>query len=144
MFFISNVFFLFQTLKETQELFVSDLNAALLTVFVDSAKQLPSGKIKPDTCVQILCGSFEEQTDTVLRSEDPVWEHGVSFLVRNPETDILTLKVVDPKAHLDLGEMNYNICNLLKKEGLQEIQQPFALKNAGPHTEIVVSLKLKV
>lgn len=65
-------------------------------------------------------------------------------MVRNPETDTLTLKVVDPKAHLDLGEMNYNICNLLKKEGLQEIQQPFALKNAGPHTEIVVSLKLKV
>lgn len=38
-------------------------------------------------------GSKQEQTAAVLRTGDPVWEQGFTFLVHNPQADTLTLKV---------------------------------------------------
>jgi len=38
-------------------------------------------------------GGKTERTATVPRSCDPVWERGFTFLVSNPETGVLHIKV---------------------------------------------------
>jgi len=38
-------------------------------------------------------GGKKERTPTIPRSCDPVWEQGYTFLVSNPETGVLHIKV---------------------------------------------------
>lgn len=48
---------------------------------------------KPDPYVTIKIGSKTVQTAAVMRTNDPVYEVGYTFLVQNPDTDTMTMKV---------------------------------------------------
>ena len=73
------------------------LSSAVLIVFVDSAKALPSVKTtsKPDPYVVVKVGNRSEQTSVRMRDTDPVWEQAFTFLVCNAESDDLYFTVRD-------------------------------------------------
>jgi Ca2+-dependent lipid-binding protein len=48
---------------------------------------------KPDPYLTIKIGSKTVQTAAVMRTNDPVYELGYTFLVQNPDTDTMTIKV---------------------------------------------------
>lgn len=48
---------------------------------------------QPDVYLVASVGGNTRRTGTILRSCDPVWEQGFTFLVSNPETGILHIKV---------------------------------------------------
>jgi Ca2+-dependent lipid-binding protein len=50
---------------------------------------------KPDPYCIVKIGSRTEQTAVVMRTIDPVWEVGYTFLVQNPDTDTMSIKVSD-------------------------------------------------
>ncbi|XP_044743931.1 extended synaptotagmin-2-A isoform X2 [Chrysoperla carnea] len=133
-----------KTIKETQELRITDLSTALLAIYIDSAKNLPQarGKSKPDTYAVLSVGKNTQQTDVVMREDCPVWERGFTFLVPNPETDTLTLKIMDQKTGSCVGEMEYNLSTLLSKENLEIVKQPLTLHSSGPDSKIVIAMKL--
>lgn len=81
-----------------------------------------------------------------MRTSDPVWEEGFTFLVPNPNSDTLYLKVVDQKTSNELGQLDLNLSNLREKENLQYDRQPFTLLKTGAEYEskIVVTLQLRV
>ncbi|KAG5314335.1 ESYT2 protein, partial [Acromyrmex insinuator] len=97
-------------LVETQELRVTSMSTALLTLYIDSAKNLPCirGNKQPDVYLEASVGGKTERTATVQRSCDPVWERGFTFLVSNPETGVLHIKIIDEKTAITIGEMSYN------------------------------------
>lgn len=103
----------------------------------------------------------------MLRSCDPVWEQGFTFLVSNPETGILHIKVIrifkscfiyqifilniyinfqitDEKTNLIVGEMNYNISLLLTQNNLEISQQPYDLQMAEVDSKLILSMSLSV
>jgi Ca2+-dependent lipid-binding protein len=48
---------------------------------------------KPDPYAQLSLGKQQEVTNVQMRTFDPVWEQGFTFLVNNPESDSLFIKV---------------------------------------------------
>ncbi|XP_034947914.1 extended synaptotagmin-3 isoform X2 [Chelonus insularis] len=133
-------------LVETQQLRVTSMSTALLTVFIDSARHLPClrGSKQPDVYLEASVGSKKERTVTMARSCDPVWEHGFSFLVSNPETSSLNIRLIDEKTTTVIGTLVYSLSTLVTKVNLEELQQPYNLQDAGPESKIIMSLSLHI
>ncbi|XP_050444706.1 extended synaptotagmin-2 isoform X2 [Cataglyphis hispanica] len=133
-------------LIETQELRVTSMSTALLTLYIDSAKNLPCvrGNKQPDVYLEARIDGKKERTPTIPRSCDPVWEQGYTFLVSNPETGVLYIKIIDEKTTITVGEMSYNLSLLLEKNNLEITQQPYDLQMAEADSKLVLSLSLNI
>lgn len=153
-------------LAETQMLRVTDMSTALLTVFVDSAKNLPVSfntkllsiinlqpfnlfqharhQSNPDPYLVVSVGKKSEQTSVQMRTDSPVWEQGYTFLVANPENDTLQLKVIDQKTQNEIGKFTYILAHLFEKKNMEVVSQPFQLQKSGPESKIIMSLSLRV
>ncbi|XP_076290205.1 extended synaptotagmin-like protein 2 isoform X2 [Lasioglossum baleicum] len=144
--FSKNVADLKAALIETQELRITSMSTALLVLYVDSARNLPCvrGNKQPDVFLEASVGGDKKRTATQLRSCDPVWEQGFTFLVSNPETSILHMKITDEKTTLVIGEMNYNISLLLKDNNLEITQQPHDLQMAEADSKLILSMSLRI
>lgn len=133
-------------MTETQLLRVTTLATAILSVYIDSASDLPQARVqsKPDPYAVLSVGKVTKQTAAFKRTDLPVWEQGFTFLVGNPENDTLQIRIVDQKTNKDLGHYTYVINTLLTKNGLQVVSQPFQLQKSGPTSKINMSLALKI
>lgn len=133
-------------LEETQMLRVTSMSTALLTVFIDSAKNLPQARqqSQPDPYMTLSVGKKTEQTSIQMRTDAPVWEQGFTFLVGNPDNDTLQLKVVDQKTGNTLGTLMFILSTLMEKKNLELMSQPFQLQKSGPETKIIMSLSLRI
>lgn len=62
-------------LAETQMLRVTDMSTGLLTVFIDSARNLPHARsnANPDSYLTLAVGKKTEQTGVQMRTDSPVW-----------------------------------------------------------------------
>lgn len=133
-------------LVETQELRVTSMSTAVLILYVDSAKSLPCvrGNKQPDVYLEARVGGQVERTSTILRSCDPIWEQGFTFLVSNPETSVLHIKITDEKTGSIVGEMSYKISLLMNKDNLEIAQQPYDLQMADTDSKLVLSMSLNI
>lgn len=133
-------------LVETQELRVTSMSTALLILYIDSAKNLPCvrGNKQPNVYLEARVGGKKERTATILRSCDPVWERGFTFLISNPETGVLYIKIMDEKTALTVGEMNYNLSLLLEENNLEVAQQPYDLEMAEADSKLIMSMSLNI
>lgn len=133
-------------LEETQMLRVTDMSTALLTVFIDSAKNLPHARQQsnPDPYLVLSVGKKTEQTGVQMRTDSPVWEQGFTFLVANPENDTLQLKLMDQKTTNEIGKFTYIIAHLMEKKNMEIINQPFQLQKSGPESKIIMALSLRI
>ena len=141
-----NVADLKAALIETQELRVTSMSTALLVLYIDSAKNLPClrGNKQPDVYLVASVGGNTRRTGTILRSCDPVWEQGFTFLVSNPETGILHIKITDEKTGLIVGELSYNISLLLGQNNFEIAQQPYDLQMAEADSKLILSMSLNI
>lgn len=135
-----------QALTETQLLRVTNMSSAILSVYLDSASDLPQARSqsKPDPYAVLSVGKQSRQTGAIRRTDLPVWEQGFSFLVSNPENDTLQLRIVDQKTDKDLGHFTYALSALLAKPDLQIVSQPFQLQKSSATAKVTLSLALKI
>ncbi|EFA04170.2 extended synaptotagmin-like protein 2a isoform X2 [Tribolium castaneum] len=133
-------------LEETQQLRVTSMSTALLTIFLDSAKNLPQARAstKPDPYAVLKVGNTTKETKVLERTIHPVWEQGFSFLVANPESDTLYLTIIDRKTTNELGQVTYNISKLAKKTKMEVYKEPFSLLKSGPESKVIWSMHLRV
>ncbi|XP_055708386.1 extended synaptotagmin-2 isoform X2 [Phlebotomus papatasi] len=133
-------------LAETQMLRVTSMSTALLTIFIDSAKNLPQARpqSKPDPFLIVNVGKKQEQTSAQMRTDAPVWEQGFTFLVANPENDSVQLKIVDHKTEKELGKFSYALSSLLAKANMDVVSEPFTLQKSGPVSKIIMSMSLRI
>ncbi|XP_037079252.1 extended synaptotagmin-1-like [Pollicipes pollicipes] len=110
----------------------SGLHSAVLTVFVDSAKQLP------------VTAVTRRVTSCKYRTLDPVWEEGFSFLVKNPLTQTMTLEVEDQSSGKSLGMLQLEVKDLLRQPELEVSEHPYKLHESGRHSMVVLSIQLRV
>ncbi|XP_075981989.1 extended synaptotagmin-like protein 2 isoform X3 [Anticarsia gemmatalis] len=135
-----------RALTETLLIKTGDLSSAVLSVYIDSCKKLPNARAqsKPDPYLTVTVGKKTENTAVQMRTDDPVYEIGHSFLVQNPEIDNLEIKVLDSKTGSQLGMLTYGISALLKQKDLTMITQPLMLQKSGPESKIIMSLQLRI
>lgn len=154
-------------LLETQMLRVTSMNTALLTVFIDSANNLPVSRnvhnlishvlislslpfqqarpqSNPDPILYVSVGKKQEQTAVQMRTNEPVWEQGFTFLVGNPENDTLQLRIVDQKTEKEIGRFTYILSGLMEKTKMEIISEPFQLQKSGPESKVTMSLSLRI
>lgn len=86
----------------------------------------------------------EERTAVQMRSDQPVWEQGFTFLVSNPENDTIQFKIIDQKTTQTLGQLTYILSALLQRDTLEIRSQPFQLQNSGPETKLLMSMALRI
>lgn len=142
----SDVSELSRALTETLLIKTGELSSAVLSVYIDCCKKLPNARTqsRPDPYLTVTVGRKTENSAVQMRTDDPVYEIGYSFLVQNPESDNLEIKVLDSKTGGQLGQLTYAISNLLKQKDLSLLTQPLMLQRSGPESKILLSLQLKI
>ncbi|KAG5886715.1 hypothetical protein JTB14_030781 [Gonioctena quinquepunctata] len=133
-------------LYESQQLQLTYMSSALLIVFIDSATNLRQVRVssKPDSYIQLQLGRQFKHTNTIMRTTNPVWEESFIFLVGNPDSDYLNLKIIDSKTETELNEINYNLSTLSSKENLKVEKEMVRLENGRNDCKLILSLHLKV
>ncbi|KAL0895629.1 hypothetical protein ABMA27_011718 [Loxostege sticticalis] len=142
----SDLLDLSHALTETQLVKTGELSSAVVSVYVDSCKNLPNARAqsRPDPYLTVSVGKKTENTAVQMRTDSPVYEIGYSYLVQNPEIDMLDIKVLDQKTGSSLGQLVYPLSGLLREKDLTVIQQPFNLQKSGPESKIILSMQLRI
>ncbi|KAK3874658.1 hypothetical protein Pcinc_020410 [Petrolisthes cinctipes] len=122
------------------------LHSAVLMVWIDSAKKLnPSHKNIPDPFVRLLVGNSQKETTVRQRTNDPVFEEGFTFLVRNPRTQELKIEVIDHKTSVVQGRIEVDLNVLLKERNLEVLNEDYSLSGAsGGLATLKVNLNLRI
>ncbi|XP_071346664.1 extended synaptotagmin-2-like isoform X2 [Trachinotus anak] len=122
------------------------LSSALLVVFLDSARNLPSGKkvtSDPSPFVQFTVGHKSFESKTRFKTNEPVWEEAFTFLIHNPKRQELEVEVKDAKHECSLGTLTLPLTRLLEAEDMT-LNQRFPLKNSGPSCTVKMKMALRV
>ncbi|KAM6920380.1 extended synaptotagmin-2 isoform 2-T2 [Lycodopsis pacificus] len=122
------------------------LSSALLVVFLDSARNLPSGKkvtSDPSPLVQFTVGHKSFESKTRYKTNEPVWEEAFTFLIHNPKTQELQVEVMDVKHECSLGTLTLPLSRLLEAEDMT-LNQRFPLRNSGPNCTLKMKMALRV
>ncbi|RXG73103.1 Extended synaptotagmin-2 [Armadillidium vulgare] len=106
------------------------LHSAVLMVWVDSAKNLNS---IPDPYVRLHVGNTKYDTAVHLRTNDPIFEEGFTFLV------------MDQKTNQRQGKLQIDLNSLLKQKAMETIGEEFSLSGAaGGRATIKLNLTLRI
>ncbi|KAG3291640.1 extended synaptotagmin 1, transcript variant X1 [Ictidomys tridecemlineatus] len=107
----------------------AELAAALLSVYVERAEDLPlrKGTKPPSTYAILTVGETAHKTKTVSQTSAPVWDENASFLIRKPHTESLELQIRGEGTGA-LGSLFLPLSDLLEADGLC-LDRWFALTN---------------
>ncbi|XP_008394956.1 extended synaptotagmin-2 isoform X3 [Poecilia reticulata] len=122
------------------------LSSALLVVFLDSAKNLPSAKknsSEPSPYVHFTVGHKTLESKIRYKTREPLWEDSFSFLVHNPTRQELEVEIKDDKHKCTLGILRVPLSDLLSEEDMT-LAQCFPLKNSGPSSTIKLKMALRI
>ncbi|XP_049605845.1 extended synaptotagmin-2 isoform X6 [Syngnathus scovelli] len=122
------------------------LSSALLVVYLDSAKNLPSAKkssSEPSPYVQLTVGHKTQESKIRYKTKEPLWEDSFSFLVHNPRRQELEVEVKDEKSKCTLGNLSVPLSGLLAEEDMT-LTQCFPLSNSGPSSSIRFKMALRI
>ncbi|XP_070001630.1 extended synaptotagmin-2 isoform X3 [Penaeus vannamei] len=122
------------------------LHSAVLMVWVDSAKKLnPSHKQIPDPFVRLYVGNEKGETAVRQRTNDPVFEEGFTFLVRNPRTQELKLEVIDQKTNQIQGKVELDLNVFLKERKMEVVGEDYSLSGAsGGLSTLKLNITLRI
>uniref|UniRef100_A0A3Q1F5G1 Extended synaptotagmin-like protein 1a n=1 Tax=Acanthochromis polyacanthus TaxID=80966 RepID=A0A3Q1F5G1_9TELE len=121
-------------------------SAAILTVYLDQAYELPmrKGNKDPSPMVQISVQDSTKETKTCYGTNSPVWEDAFTFFIQDPrKQDIDIQQVKDDDRALSLGNLTIPLTRLLGTPELT-MDQWFHLENSGLASRIYVKVVLRV
>ncbi|KAJ8378875.1 hypothetical protein AAFF_G00233770 [Aldrovandia affinis] len=143
------------------------LSAAMLVVYLDSARNLPRNPLEfnhdglkkasvtkalksgkkvssdPSPFVQFTVGHKTFESKTRYKTNEPVWEEAFTFLIHNPHSQELEVEVKDEKHECTLGTLTFPLSRLLEAEEMT-LNQRFPLKNSAPSCTLKIKMALKV
>ncbi|XP_014117818.1 PREDICTED: extended synaptotagmin-1 [Pseudopodoces humilis] len=121
-----------------------ELSAALLSVFLDRAADLPlrKGSKPPAAFASLAVRDVSFKTKTCAPSTEPVWDEGFSFLIKRPHVESLELQVKDEGGQA-LGSLSLPLAELLAREGLA-MDGWVPLAGGGPGAQLLLRAQLGV
>ncbi|XP_067341995.1 extended synaptotagmin-2 isoform X2 [Channa argus] len=156
-----------QSVRADRSLANDGLSSALLLVYLDSAKNLPSNlsdftydglkqvsvfkalksakksSTEPSPYVQFTVGHKTLESKVRYKTKEPLWEDSFSFLVHNPRRQELEVEVKDDKHKCTLGNLTVPLSSLLTEEAMT-LTRCFPLKNSGPNSIIKLKMALRI
>uniref|UniRef100_A0A672URK6 Extended synaptotagmin 1 n=1 Tax=Strigops habroptila TaxID=2489341 RepID=A0A672URK6_STRHB len=121
-----------------------ELSAALLSVFMDRAADLPlrKGSKPPSAFASLSVRDVSVKTKPSAPTTAPVWDEGFSFLIKRPHVESLELQVKDEGGQ-PLGALSLPLPQLLASEGLV-LDGWFPLAGGGPSSQVLLRAQLGV
>ncbi len=125
-------------------------SSAVLCVYIDSACDLPrlQPDIEPDPFATLTVCNTERFTSVKRETDTPIWEQGFTFLVKNPEHDTIQIQIIgqthSKRSGECLGQLMYNLSDLLTQNDLKNVLQAFQLKGPGTKSTVKLSMALKI
>uniref|UniRef100_A0A3B4AYZ4 Extended synaptotagmin-like protein 2a n=1 Tax=Periophthalmus magnuspinnatus TaxID=409849 RepID=A0A3B4AYZ4_9GOBI len=122
------------------------LSSALLIVFLDSARNLPTGKkvtSDPSPFVQFTVGHKSFESKTCYKTNEPVWEEAFTFLIHNPKVQQLDVEVKDEKHECSLGTLTVPLKSLMEARDMT-MNKSFSLRSTGPTCSLKMKMALPV
>ncbi|XP_078234648.1 extended synaptotagmin-2 isoform X6 [Pogona vitticeps] len=122
------------------------LSSALLILYLDSARNLPSGKkmnSNPNPHVLLTVGHKAQESKIRYKTNEPVWEENFTFFVHNPRRQELEVEVKDEQRQCSLGNFKLPLSQLLTSDDLT-MHQRFHLNNSGPNSTINMKIALRI
>eukprot|EP00073_Rattus_norvegicus_P037139 XP_008763231.2 PREDICTED: extended synaptotagmin-2 isoform X1 [Rattus norvegicus] len=122
------------------------LSSALLILYLDSARNLPSGKkinSNPNPLVQMSVGHKAQESKIRYKTSEPVWEENFTFFIHNPKRQDLEVEVKDEQHQCSLGSLRIPLSQLLASDNMT-INQRFQLSNSGPNSTLKMKIALRV
>uniref|UniRef100_A0A8C6LRF9 Extended synaptotagmin 2 n=1 Tax=Nothobranchius furzeri TaxID=105023 RepID=A0A8C6LRF9_NOTFU len=143
------------------------LSSAVLIIFLDSARSLPSNPLEfnpaglrkvsvskaiksgkkvtsePSPFVQFTVGHKTLVSKTKYKTNEPLWEETFTFLIHNPKIQNLEIEVKDEKHECSLGTITQPLKELLGAENMT-LSQRFPIKNSGPNCSLKMKMALRV
>ncbi|XP_054430765.1 extended synaptotagmin-2 isoform X2 [Pteronotus mesoamericanus] len=143
------------------------LSSALLVLYLDSARNLPSNPLEfnpdvlkktavqkalksgkkinsnPNPLVQMSVGHKAQESKIRYKTNEPVWEEHFTFFVHNPKRQDLEVEVRDEQHQCSLGNLKIPLSQLLTSDDMT-INQRFQLSNSGPNSTLRMKIALRV
>ncbi|KAM8990496.1 LOW QUALITY PROTEIN: extended synaptotagmin-1 [Ara ararauna] len=121
-----------------------ELSAALLSVFLDRASDLPlrKGSKPPSAFGSLTVRDVSFKTKPSAPTTAPVWDEGFSFLIKRPHSESLELQVKDEGGQ-PLGALSLPLPQLLASEGMV-LDGWFPLAGGGPGSQVLLRAQLRV
>ncbi|XP_053265471.1 extended synaptotagmin-2 isoform X4 [Podarcis raffonei] len=122
------------------------LSSALLILYLDSARNLPSGKklnSNPNPLVLLTVGHKAQESKIRYKTNEPVWEENFTFFIHNPRRQELEVEVKDEQHQCSLGNFKLPLSQLLESQDLT-MHQRFHLSNSGPNSTVNMKIALRI
>ncbi|XP_032161468.1 extended synaptotagmin-2 isoform X3 [Mustela erminea] len=122
------------------------LSSSLLILYLDSARNLPSGKkinSHPNPLVQMSVGHKAQESKIRYKTNEPVWEEHFTFFIHNPRRQDLEVEVKDEQHQCSLGHLKIPLSQLLTSDDMT-MNQRFQLSNSGPNSTLKMKIALRV
>ncbi|XP_051713000.1 extended synaptotagmin-2 isoform X1 [Oryctolagus cuniculus] len=143
------------------------LSSALLILYLDSARNLPSNPLEfnpdvlkkaavqkalksgkkinsnPNPLVQMSVGHRAQESKIRYKTNEPVWEENFTFFIHNPKRQDLEIEVKDEQHQCSLGNLKIPLSQLLASDDMT-VNQRFQLSNSGPNSTIKMKIALRV
>ncbi|KAG8573448.1 hypothetical protein GDO81_012416 [Engystomops pustulosus] len=143
------------------------LSAALLILYLDSARNLPSNPLElnrdgmkksavdkakksgkkmgstPNPYVLFSLGHNVQESKVKHKTIEPVWEQAFTFFVHNPKRQTLEVEVKDEYHQSSMGNLTIPLSKLLASDDLT-MNQRFQLNNSGPNSVINMKIALRI
>ncbi|XP_039111789.1 extended synaptotagmin-2 isoform X2 [Hyaena hyaena] len=122
------------------------LSSSLLILYLDSARNLPSGKkinSNPNPLVQMSVGHRAQESKIRYKTNEPVWEENFTFFIHNPKRQDLEVEVRDEQHQCSLGHLKIPLSQLLTSDDMT-MNQRFQLSNSGPNSTLKMKIALRV
>ncbi|XP_072552661.1 extended synaptotagmin-1 [Salminus brasiliensis] len=139
-----------EVLQKNQNITVSSktadpASAAILTVYLDRAQDLPmkKGNKDPSPMVQLSVRDTTKESRTAYGTSNPVWEDAFTFFIQDPRKQDLDIQVKDDDRSLTLGTLTIPLSRLLIEAELC-LDQWFQLDTSGPASRIYMNVILRV
>uniref|UniRef100_A0A672S540 Extended synaptotagmin-1-like n=1 Tax=Sinocyclocheilus grahami TaxID=75366 RepID=A0A672S540_SINGR len=119
-------------------------SAAILTVYLDRAQDLPfkKGNKDPSPIVQISVQDTTKESRMVYGTNNPVWEDAFTFFIQDPRKQDIDIQVKDDDRALTLGSLSIPLSRLLSSAELS-MDQWFQLEKSGPASRIYITAMLR-
>ncbi|KAI7794157.1 putative extended synaptotagmin-1, partial [Triplophysa rosa] len=120
-------------------------SAAILTVYLDRAQDLPfkKGNKDPSPVVQISVQEATKESRTAYGTNNPVWEEAFTFFIKDQRKQDINIQVKDDDRTVTLGNLTIPFSRLLSSPELS-MDQWFQLDSSGPASRIYVTVLLRV
>ncbi|KAM9308201.1 extended synaptotagmin-2 [Gastrophryne carolinensis] len=143
------------------------LSAALLILYLDSARNLPNNPLEinqdgmkksavdkakksgkkigstPNPYVLFSLGHTVQESKVKHKTIEPVWEQTFTFFVHNPRRQDLDIEVKDEYHQSSMGSLKIPLSQLLSSEDMT-INKRFQLSNSGPSSTIKMKIALRI